>query len=427
MLNRTIAPASKSLTQIHIPQMQTVALKNNHTLHFFEVKTTEVLRLELFWNAGTMYESMPNVANFTSKMLTEGTSKHTAQEIISQIDQYGAFVETNTGLERINLTIYTLTRHFEKLLNWVNVMIHDSVFPENEWGNLRQISRQSLRINQQKNSHQVGNLFKKYMFGENNPFGTYLTETNLNNIQHTHLQSFFQEKIKNKPIEAILVGNFGESNNSNNALKIAQNFLENIQTTTQNIRPNLIFKTPKPQRINEPKADSLQSSLRMGQLFFSKNHADYSALMVLNEVFGGYFGARLMKNIREEKGYTYGIYSQFVALRDTGYWAVSADVKKEFLEDTFLEIDKEAQKLTQDLLSEQELETVKNYMLGAFAGSLNTPFDVAETFKAIHFLGLGYDFYTKYLDTIRHITAQEIRETAQKYLHTENWVKISVG
>lgn len=422
MLNRAIAPPSKPISHIHVPQMQSITLKNGHKLHFFEAKNAEVLRLELFWNAGVIYENIPSLANFTAKMLTEGTSKYSASHIISQIDQYGAFIETNAGLERISITIYTLTRHLEKVLEWVNETINDSVFPENEWENLRQISRQNLRINQQKNSHQASNYFKKYIFGEKNPFGQFLTEEYLDFLQHPHLKDFFNTKIKNQPIEGILVGNFAE-----NTLQITQNFLENIQTSTPNIRPVLAFEKPIPTRQDFPKEGSLQSSIRLGEMLFSKKHEDYSKIMVLNEVFGGYFGARLMKNIREEKGYTYGIYSQYVALRDTGYWAISADVKKEFLENTFQEIDHEANVLKQDVLSDKELETVKNYMLGAFAGSLNTAFDVGEVFKAIYFSGLGYDFYPKYLDIIRHITAQEICETAQKYLHTDTWGKISVG
>jgi zinc protease len=248
-------------------------------------------------------------------------------------------------------------------------------------------------------------------------------------ITQKHLKDFFEIFIKNKPIEAILVGNFGENEkeSKNNALNILKIFLEQLPATTQNIRPKYEFEIPKPQNLYLEKADSLQSSLRMGQILFSKKHEDYSALMILNEIFGGYFGSRLMKNIREDKGYTYGIHSQFVTLRDMGYWAVSADVKKEFLQNTFTEIDKEAHILKQDLVSDAELQTVKQYMLGAFAGSLNTPFDVAETFKAIYFLDLNYDFYDKYLDTIRNITPSQIRDIAQKYLHTDNWVRVSVG
>ncbi len=426
MLNRTLAPESKPLTHIDIPQMQSIALNNHHKLHFFEAKFTQVLKLELYWQAGTIFETTPQLANFTAKMLTEGTEKYSAQEIISQIDQYGAFIETNGGLERVSITIYTLTKHFEKVLVWVKEIITNSNFPENEWLNLQQITRQNLRINLQKNNYQVGNHFKKIIYGENHPFGKYLTEENLDFINQKHLKDFFEVFIQNKPIEAILVGNFGE-NGEKNALNIIKSFLEDLPTNTQNIRPKYETETPKAQIFHVEKADALQSSLRMGQVLFSKKHEDYSALMILNEIFGGYFGSRLMKNIREDKGYTYGIHSQFVTLRDMGYWAVSADVKKEFLQNTFSEIDKEADMLKQDLVSDAELQTVKQYMLGAFAGSLNTPFDVAETFKAIYFLDLDYNFYDKYLDTIRNITPSQVRDIAQKYLHTDNWVKVSVG
>jgi zinc protease len=146
MLNRTLAPESKPLTNIDIPQMQSIALNNHHKLHFFEAKFTQVLKLELFWQAGSIFETTPNLANFTAKMLTEGTEKYSAQHIISQIDQYGAFIETNGGFERVSITIYTLSKYFEKVLAWVKEIILNSNFPENEWLNLQQISKNLFMV-----------------------------------------------------------------------------------------------------------------------------------------------------------------------------------------------------------------------------------------------------------------------------------------
>ena len=164
------------------------------------------------------------------------------------------------------------------------------------------------------------------------------------------------------------------------------------------------------------KEGAIQSSIRMGKHLMTRKHPDYFPMLLLNEILGGYFGSRLMKNIREEKGLTYGISSNLALFTQAGYFVIGTDVKREFTQQTIDEIQKEIKILQTELVSENELETVKNYMVGSFAGSLNTPFDIADRYKVIFSENLPLDFYKNYIPNIQQISAIQLLETANKYL-----------
>ena len=175
------------------------------------------------------------------------------------------------------------------------------------------------------------------------------------------------------------------------------------------------------------KPDSLQSSIRLGRRIIHKTHGDYIGLVILNELFGGFFGSRLMKNIREEKGYTYGVHSSIISNIYDNFWVIGTDVKKEFVKDTIEQIYLEMDRLGSDLISQEELELVQNYMLGHFVSSLETSFALADKFKNIHFFGQDYSFYDQYVDTINSITPEHLIELASTYLKPAAFKKAVVG
>ena len=150
-------------------------------------------------------------------------------------------------------------------------------------------------------------------------------------------------------------------------------------------------------------------------------------MIVATEILGGYFGSRLMRNIREEKGFTYGISSSIVPMRQAGYWAIGTDVKKEFAQATLDEIQKEIHRLQTELVPENELETVKNYLAGEFAGSLNTPFEIADRVRLMVLEGLDVEFYSNYIQRLRVVTAEDIQRMANQYWQWEDLQQVIVG
>ncbi len=175
------------------------------------------------------------------------------------------------------------------------------------------------------------------------------------------------------------------------------------------------------------KPTAVQSAIRMGNLSINRKHEDFAKLQILNCLFGGYFSSRLMLNIREDKGYTYGIGSGIASLKDAGYFYIATEVGTEVCANTLAEIEKEINILHTNLVTENELNLVRNYMLGSMLGSLENAFSHADKFKNLYFSGLDYSYYQNYINTVKTITAQEIQTTAQKYLNWQSMTKVIVG
>jgi len=175
------------------------------------------------------------------------------------------------------------------------------------------------------------------------------------------------------------------------------------------------------------KDDAIQSAIRIGRVLFNKTHPDYFKFQVLNTVLGGYFGSRLMANIREDKGYTYGIGSGLSSLVHGGYFFISTEVGADVSKDALKEIYKEIGLLREELVGAEELETVRNYILGQFLRSVDGPFALADKFKAVWEFGLGYDYFDRYFEAVKTITAKEIRDMANQYLQEKDLIECVAG
>ena len=239
----------------------------------------------------------------------------------------------------------------------------------------------------------------------------------------TDVIPFYQKRLKSRLFEIILSGKIEQSH-----LVDLNQWFGKLELYKQPERTE-----PKQSHMNAPfnyyeeREKSLQTSIRIGKVFISKDHQDYHKLKVLIEILGGYFGSRLMKNIREDKGYTYGIYAQMVSLKYSSFLTIGTEVKKESQIDTVDEIHKEIKQLQTEPVSADELETVKNYMVGSFLININTPFALARYFKSIYYFGLDYAWYDRYLNTIKNIQSKELLELANKYLNRDSMTEVKVG
>ena len=171
----------------------------------------------------------------------------------------------------------------------------------------------------------------------------------------------------------------------------------------------------------------LFSLLFMGMPLINRTHPDFPSVQVLNTVLGGYFGSRLMANIREDKGYTYGIGSGMSSLKHAGTLFIATEVGAEVCKATLTEIEKEINILKTELIPEKELALVKNYLLGSLLGSLENVFSHADKFKTLYFAGLGYEYYDRYTEVIKTINAYELLKLANQYLDFDKFYKVIVG
>lgn len=419
MLDRTVAPPFQKIDKIDIQKAHSLQLENGVPLYLIKAGKQPVVKLEMVLQSGKWFEKQEGIAFFTAKMISEGTNNKTANEISTFIDQYGAFLEVNPGYDYITVAIYSLEKYLSLLVPLLKELIFSASFPASELAIMKNMVRQEIKFKQEKSNVVALKKIREIIFRAH-PYGKDLELYHIDNISQEQLQHYYQHFFRNKP-EFIVSGNFSQED----IIKLLNHHFGSYQFP--HLEPDVYELKYQPKNIVLEKAKASQSSIKIGKLLFNKTHPEYLRMLIVNEVLGGYFGSRLMKNIREQKGYTYGIYSRMINFRSAGYFMISADVKKEFTKLAVEEIYKEIAKLQECMVPQEELEIVKNQMLGSFLNEINSPFALAEKFKSVHYHNLKYSFYQNFIEMINQVNATELMEMAQKQLTRETMSDVIVG
>lgn len=421
MLNRQLAPSSYPLEPIAFPDYQLFHLDNGIEVCVIALGEQDVFKFELNTDAGALNSDRPGLAGMTSQLMKRGTISKSAKELNESFDFYGAFWDIQSNFDLGTITIYSLKKHFETLIHLLVDILQNSNFIESEYKKELEIEIQRTHLNWEKTSFAANQYFRNAVFG-NDPYGRYATLETIKNIQLDSIKSFYQNFWSKSIPSIILSGKVGE-----NEINLLNKTIGQISLQKSNSRIPFENSIKSEKRIHHPKATALQSSIRFGKIGMTRQNPDYFKFNVLNTILGGYFGSRLQKNIREEKGFTYGISSSMIPLQRTGYWVVGTDVNKDKAEETISEIRKEIGLLQTDLVPETELELVKNYLMGSFIGELTQAFDIAEKVKIIQLENLNKDFYNEFQHQIMTCKSSELRDLANKYLNLEDMTEVIIG
>jgi len=419
MVNRSVAPKYYQPQNFNLPKPEIIQLSKGNHLFLLPLGDQPVIKLEFIFKAGLRFESNPGIAFFTSKMLTEGTGKFASNKVSEIFDQYGAFIEIQPGFDYTNISIHIPTDHLSSIKDVISEILFHPVFPNHELDLLKQIQTQQIRVNLQKNSFVASRLFRSKMF-HGHPYGHVMDEESIQTLTQSQIKEFYDKWIKGK-CDVVLTGQIN-NNTKNLIFEIIENKLD-----TPHKFPEL--KTPLENifRDHVEKEQSLQSSIYMGKRCKTKSHPLYPGMLLLNEVFGGYFGSRLMQNIREDKGYTYGIHSYITSLKDGAYFVISSDVKKEFKDLVINEIEKEIEKIKTKPIGQDELNQAKNHLKGSILNTLTNPFAVTEKLKSIYFYNLRDDFYDHLFNEIDRLQSDELLDLAKNDLFNRPLSSATVG
>ncbi|WP_341228052.1 pitrilysin family protein [uncultured Arcticibacterium sp.] len=421
MLERSQAPAFKSVESVKLAEAEKDIFQNEIPLYSVGFASQEVIKLELVFEAGSAFEKKRGTSALFSKLLLGGTKTRTGSEIMAGFDQYGGFIEVSSRIERLYIVLYGLPKYLDKYLAIIKDMLENSVFPEDELELQRKISLQNMRLNMEKSSYLANREFKRAMFGSLNPYGSVLNGEDFETVTREDLINFYESNVQGKSFRIFASGNVKEKEK-----QLLNNFFGKESYMAQN-RLDIPFEIFNPSKKLVTLENKMQSTIRLGKPLFDRLHPDFFPMAVTNTVFGGYFGSRLMTNIREDKGFTYGISSSINPLRGFGYMMIGSDVVKENTEDTLKEIEKEINLLRNEEVSQNELETVKNYMSGSFAGSITTAFELMDKHKNIILSELPSDYYDSFIDRINSVTTLQVSEVANKHLSMQALSEVVVG
>jgi len=421
MLNREQAPDFKQVSTINFIHPEKKALDNGVPVFTIYSGEQDLVRIEFIFENVNWKLEKPLQAIAVSALINNGTNKLTSKEIAEQIDFYGAFFQTEYVQDQSSVTLYTLNKHLKSVLPIVKDVLSESQFPQQELDIYIQNQKQKLQVNLKKNDILARKEFAHALFGDT-AYGVNIQAEHYDALKREDLTEYFKAAYSPNNCTIIVSGKFDEA--SFNLLNDA--FGKDWEKSNA-VKNSFDFAATAKQTIYTEKPEALQSAIRIGQLAINRKHEDFSGLQILNTVLGGYFGSRLMNNIREDKGYTYGIGSGISSLQQAGYLFISTEVGADVCAAALTEIYKEIDILKNELIGEEELNLVRNYMLGSMLGSLENVFSHADKFKNIYFSGLDYDYYTRYIEKVKTITAEELLALANKYLTKENFTEVVIG
>lgn len=399
---------------------QRVAL-NGTPIYVLNCPEYEVVRLSFVFHAGTTTQLHPFVASATANMLAEGTESYTSQQIAEKLDYYGSYFDINIDRDYCYITFCSLSKFFQPTAEVIEQVILHPTFPEKEVAIYSAKRKQQLSIERRKVETIAREHFAKAMFGNEHPYGVSYPEAEYDSLAHERLREHFERRYTAENCIVVCSGNITDE-----VLATILGITSKIRVRTkEGVATFPAFTTTHEKRIQHDGA--VQSSIRIGRLLFPRTHADFIPMQVLAMVLGGYFGSRLMQNLRERNGFTYGVMAAMVNFQHTGYLAIATQVGKEVTEQALQEITKEIELLRTELIPREELELVKNIMAGEMMRILDGPFGIADVTTENILCGFDNSHIQQNLDRIQQTTPEELLSLAQRYLNPDDITTVVVG
>lgn len=406
-----------------IPEASAFVLDNNIPVYLIHAGTEDLVRIEFTFRAGQAKEFMPLLASTTNMMLKEGSLNHSSEELARKLDFYGAFLHMSVDKDRAGIIIFCLNRHIDNILGLCHELLFCPAFPEKEMNALMQKRLQWFHINRQKMQNVATDQYFESIFGKRHPYGRQTTEHDFTSICPSLLSNFHNKHYTPENMAVIISGKIPPE-----TIILLNKHFGNLKASGLNAEESkLKLKGSVTKKIHVAKQGTVQTAIRIGKSTINKRHPDYPGMKVVDSILGGYFGSRLMSNIREEKGYTYGIRSGLSSLELSGYMIISTEVGNEYVEPALNEIYKEIRILQEVSVEADELEVVRNYMSGEMVRMFDGPFALAESFKSAWEFGLDNSYYYRLADKIRTIGADEIKTLANTYYSIDDLYQVTAG
>lgn len=426
MLNRTIPPQGKPFQNIPLPSITLAHLSNNIPVYMIQYGTVEMCEVQAIFKAGAGYCNKTGVSDFTPLNMSEGTKNYTSLAFSQALDTYGAFLEYEEGFEFISFHLTSLSHLLNKTLPLMQECLVNPIFPASEWEKLKTRTLQKLQVSQKQTSFVARREFPKLIFGANHTYAQTTDIPQIQVIERDDLVQYHQDYLHASNMTFAVTGRFDE--------KELMRILE-AQFGSLPILPNnqkiattaLPIETSAGGKYHFEVEGGVQSSIRVGHLGFSRLHQDYDKMEMVNTILGGYFGSRLMKNIREDKGYTYGIYSSWNSYLNAGAFVVQCDVGNEYVEDTLFQIKKEISNLISEGVNEAELDLVKNYKLGQSINQRETPSQINKTLRFSLVYGIPFSRLDQKYDTFKQLKADDISQLAVQYFQVDKLIEAVAG
>ncbi len=410
---------------LSIPKPETLRLQNGILVYFLPIGEQELIKLELIFAAGRWQEPQKMLSRLTAKMLKMGTTQHTAAELADKLEYFGTKLKINDEFDSSSLQVFCLKKHFEPILALIMEILTEANFPPEELATLIKRNQERLKVDLCKGDFVAYRSLTEQIFGAAHPYGYNSSFELYESLQVVDLQQFYAQTYTAANCKIALSGSVDSS-----ILGLLDKYLGKLpigQAIIPPVQPELPpIKGGKFQLFLDKK-ENMQTSIRIGRRLFGKNHPDYAGFSLLNTVLGGYFGARLMQNLREDKGYTYGAYSSVDDLAQTGYFYLDTEVGQAVKIDALAQIYKEMDILSEKLIPKNELDMVRSYLMGSYLTALDGFFNLSNLLSDMVKFNLEPDFFQQLITQSQTIDSPTLRELARTYLDKNQLIEVLVS
>jgi len=419
MMNRQQQPDVNTIEHIDFVKPHIFDITPSVPLVWMKDVPNDTVRLDLFFDAGIIRggDSLPSIVH---ALLFSGTAEQSSVEIHESIDALGGFLDTDLSFETACVSIYCLREHIETISSLVAAAINGLSFRENEVEDSLRSMSQKFNENKQKVKNVAQQQFRGALFASDEAYATLAKDQDFQSANVPAMKRFFRDHYLNGLTRMSLVGNLEQDTVDALIDLFGKWAKDNAPVYGSDF-------SSQDRRLHFPVEGTVQTAIRMGKILFPKSHPDYMEFQILNTILGDYFGSRLMSNIREDKGYTYGIGSAMMELHNSGYFVIVTEVGTDVAELTLNEIKAEIVRLQTALVPSEELELVRNYVLGQLLKSADGPYAMLDMYNSVDIYGLDLSFYDEAIRKVKTITAERIRELAATYLKWEDFLIVTAG
>ena len=417
-------PEIKAMDMQNIKLPQKVQFPNGVPLFLINEGVREVIRLDLLFGGGYAVQSKPLQALFTNRMLREGSNVLNAAAVSRKMDSCGAWIETYSSQNCNHITLYTLRRHLPELLKVLAEIVKNPLFPQKNLDVVRRANKSHFLINSRKVDVVAQRHFEKAIWGCDHKFGRLVCADDYDAINAELLREYYEKVYGSRNCTIFLSGKFDDA-----TVEKLSEYFGNEQWGASS--PVVITDQPPLSplcgRVNAQVDDTMQSGIKIGMMTIDSSHPDFYTLKYLSVLLGGFFGSRLMTNVRERNGYTYHIEADLSAFGRRNAFSVTSEAANEYVQPLIDEVYNEFRRLQTEPVSAEEMEKLRNCTLGELCREYEGVLAKADVFINTWLSGESFDGVNKYLDVVRTASSDDFMRLACKYLLPENMVEVVAG
>ncbi|MDQ3321496.1 MAG: insulinase family protein [Acidobacteriota bacterium] len=426
--DRTVEPPYGTAPEVKIPAIWENKLSNG--LHVLGIENREVplVQFEIVIDGGQLLENINRVgvANLTARMMTQGTLKKTPQELEEAIQQLGASINVFAGTEDVRIVVNTLARNYEPTLSLVEEILLEPRWDAKEFDLIKQSTISQIRQQEANPNAVAQNNFSLLIYGKDNIRSRNILGTieSVNSIKLDDLKAFYNKSVSPSVARMHVVGALDKTKITSSLNGINKNW------TSKKVEIP-VYKTPLPPTKSQiyfyDVPDAKQSVIRFGYPALAQTDKDFYPATIMNYILGGGgFASQLTQQLREGKGYTYGIGSGFSGTNSPGAFTISSGVRS----NVTLESAQLIKSILQDYpknYSEKDLETTKGFLIKSNARTFETAGAKLDMLENISKYGWKYDYVKGREQIVKGITVQQIKDLSQKYLNADKMILLVVG